>query len=150
MIKIVYSSKSPNIQRLINYVNTANELKNVSSWQWALNSLLLHYSEPISSNTTISPKEYLLAVPGFTKSEEQEKFCNDRTFSMCVETDRAFEKCQVLSDISTDYGIQPKLDCIITSNCGEKIKAGEVDVMILDADKIASFRRYKFQKLVTN
>jgi len=139
--KIISSSASLNIQRMINYVNTAKELKNATSWQWALNNLLLYYSEPISSNIIRSPKEYIFSVPGYIKAEEQGQLCKDRTFSMCIETITALNKCQALSDISISYGIQPKLNCIITPNCGKKLKAGEVDMMILDADKIASFRR---------
>lgn len=121
-------------------------MKNATSWQWALNNLLLHYSEPISSNIIKSPREYLFAAPGYVKAEEQGQLCKDRAFSMCIETTTALQKCQVLSDISITYGIQPKLNCIITSDCGKKIKSGEVDMMILDADKIALFRRYKNKK----
>lgn len=121
-------------------------MKNATSWQWALNNLLLHYSEPISSSIIKSPKEYLLTAPGYVKAEEKGQFCKDRAFSMCIETMRALKKCQVLSDISITYGIQPTLNCIITSDCGKKIKSGEVDIMILDADKIAFFRRYKNKK----
>lgn len=140
---MIYRSISSDIQRIINYVNTAKECKNSTSWQWALNNLLLHYSEPISSNVIKSPKEYLFTAPGYVKAEEKGQFCKDRAFSMCIETARAHNKCQVLSDISTAYGIQPKLNCILTSDCGKKIKSGEVDIMILDTDKIASYRRYK-------
>lgn len=145
--KTVSSSSALNIQGMINYVNTAKELKNASSWQWALNNLLLYYSEPISSNTIKSPKDYLSAAPGYITAEEKGQLCNDRTFSMCIETIRALKKCQVLSDISIIYGIQPKLKCVMTPDCGEKIKNGEVDMMILDADKIAYFRRYILYKI---
>lgn len=140
---MISSSISLNIQSMVNYVNTAKELKNATSWQWALNNLLLYYSEPISSNTIRSPKEYLSSAPGYTKAEEKGQFCKDRTFSMCIETITALKKCRTLSDISIRYGIQPKLNCIITPNCGSKLKAGEVDMMVLDADKMASFSRYK-------
>jgi len=132
---------SLNIQRMINYVNTAKELQNVTSWQWALNNLLLYYSEPISSNVIKSPKEYISEAPGYKKSEEKSQLCKKRAFSMCIETITALRKCQVLSDISMTYGIQPKLNCIINPDCGKKLKAGEVDMIILDTDKIAVFRR---------
>lgn len=127
---------------MINYTNTANELRNASSWQRALNNLLMYYSEPISSNIIRSPKEYLMDAPNYIKAEEKVQLCTDRSFSMCIETVRALKKCQVLSDISVIYGIQPKLNCVIAPDCGKKLKAGEVDIMILDADKIAFFRRY--------
>lgn len=142
--KTVSSSTALSIQNMVNYLNTAKELKNASSWQWALNSLLLHYSEPISSNIIKNPKDYLLAAPGYIKAEEKGQMCNDRTYSMCIETIRALKKCQALSDISIIYGIKPKLKCVMTPDCGEKLKNGEVDIMILDADKIAFFRRYIF------
>ncbi|VVC35460.1 Hypothetical protein CINCED_3A020998 [Cinara cedri] len=138
---IARNSTALNIQDMINYVNTAKELQNASSWQWALNNLLLYYSEPISSNTIKSPKDYLMAAPGYITAEEKGQLCNDRTFSMCIETIRALHKCQVLSDISIIYGIQPKLKCVMTPDCGKKLKSGEVDIMILDTDKIAQFRR---------
>lgn len=128
---------------MINYLNEAKELKNATSWQWALNNLLLYYSEPISSNIIKSPMEYLLAAPGYIEAEKKGQLCKDRTFSMCIETAAALKKCQALSNVSVAYGIQPKLNCVITKNCGEKLKAGKVDIMILDADRIASFRRYK-------
>lgn len=127
---------------MINYVNTAKELQNITSWQWTLNNLLLYYSEPISSSIIQSPKEYILAAPGYKEAEEKGQLCKDRTYSMCIETITALKKCQVLSDISITYGIQPKLSCIITQDCGKKLKAEEVDMMILDADKSAFFRRY--------
>lgn len=126
---------------MINYTNSANELRNASSWQRALNNLLMYYSEPISSNIIRSPKEYLMEAPNYIKAEEKLQLCTDRSYSMCVETVRALKKCQVLSDISIIYGIQPKLNCVIAPDCGKKLKAEEVDIMILDADKIAFFKR---------
>ncbi|XP_060834228.1 transferrin-like isoform X1 [Rhopalosiphum padi] len=138
---ITRNSTSLNIQRMINYVNTAKELKNATSWQWALNNLLLYYSEPISSNIIRSPKEYIFSAPGYIKAEEKGRLCKDRGYSMCIETITALKKCQALSDISISYGIQPKLNCILFPNCGKKLKDGEVDMMVLDADKIAFFKR---------
>lgn len=126
---------------MINYVNTAKELKNATSWQWALNNLLLHYYEPISSNIILSPEAYLLAAPGYVPAEEKGQLCKNRSFLMCVETMTAFKKCQALSNISIAYGIQPKLNCVFNPNCGKSLKAGEVDIMILHADNIASFKR---------
>lgn len=131
---------------MINYVNTAKELKNATSWQWALNNLLLYYSEPISSNIIRNPKEYIFSAPGYIKAEEKGRLCKDRGYSMCIETITALKKCQALSDISISYGIQPKLNCILFPNCGKKLKDGEVDMMVLDADKIAFFKRYKYTK----
>lgn len=133
---------------MINYVNTAKELKNTSSWQWALNNLLLHYYEPISSNIILSPKDYLLAASGYVPAEEKGQLCKDRTFAMCIETMAAFKKCQALSDISIAFGIQPKLNCIISSDCGKKLKSGAVDVMILHADNIASFKRLDIIQII--
>lgn len=114
---------------------------NASSWQWALTNLIEYFPEPISSKIIISPNEYLMAAPGYTAAEEKGQFCKDRTYSMCIESIRGLKKCQVLSDISLTYGIQPKLNCIHATDCGEKITAGQVDIMILDADKVANFKR---------
>lgn len=135
---------------MINYVNTAKELKNATSWQWALSNLLLSYSEPILSNIIRSPKEYLSSAPGYMNAEEKGQLCKNHTFSMCIETMAALKKCHTLSDVSMAYGIQPKLKCIFTPNCGDKLKVGEVDIMILDADQMASFRRYTRRHLKFN
>lgn len=141
-MKTVSSSTSINIQNMINYLNTAKELNNATSWQWALNNLLGSYSELISSEYIKSPRDYLLAAPGYVNAEEKAQTCKDRSFSMCVETITGLKKCQVLSDISIAYGIQPRLNCVMDSDCGETLKASNVDMMILDADKMAIFRRY--------
>lgn len=130
---------------MINYANTAKELRNATSWQFALNTLLMYYSEPVTSNIIQSPKEYLLSAPNYIEAEEKGHMCKDRSFSMCVETLRGLKKCQVLSDISMSYGIHPKLNCVITPNCGQKLKSEEVDMMVLDADKVAFFRRYEYK-----
>lgn len=131
-----------NIQGLINYLNTANKLSNATLWQWALSNLLGSYSEPTSPVKIVSPRDYLLTAPGYTNAEEKAHLCKDRLYSMCIETITAYKKCQVLSDISIAYGIQPKLNCIMNSDCGETLKAGKVDMMILNVDKMAIFRRY--------
>lgn len=127
---------------MINYLNTAKELSNATSWQWALNNVLGSYSEIISSDKTMSPRDYLLAAPSYVHAEEKAQLCKERSFSMCVETITAFKKCQVLSDISIAYGIQPKLDCVMDPDCGKTLNAGNVDMMILDTDKMAIYRRY--------
>lgn len=127
---------------MINYVNTDKEARNPPSWQWTLNSILMYYSEPISSDIIRSPREYLSAAPNYLETKKYEQLCTDRSYSMCVESIRALKKCEVLSDISIIHGIQPKLNCILVSDCGKKLKDGEVDIMVLDADKIAFFRRY--------
>lgn len=144
---IVSRSESSNVQRLINFANTAKEARNAaSSWQSALNNLLKYYSEPISSNIIQSPREYLSAAPNYMETKNDGLSCTDRLYSMCVESIRALKKCEVLSDISTIYGIQPKLKCIWASDCGNKLKDGKVDIMVLDADEIAFFRRYSKMK----
>jgi hypothetical protein len=111
-------------------------------WQWALSNLLGSYSEPTSTINIVSPRDYLLAAPGYMDAEEKAQLCKDRSFSICIETITAYKKCQVLSDISIAYGIQPKLNCVMDSDCGKTLKSGKVEIIILDADKIAIFRRY--------
>lgn len=114
---------------------------NATSWQWALTNLIEYYPEPVSSNIIKSPVEYLMKTPSYTTAEEKGQFCKNRTYSMCVESIRGLKKCQVLSDVSLTYGIQPKLNCIHAADCGKQITAGQVDIMILDVDKVAHFKR---------
>ncbi|XP_050421210.1 transferrin-like [Adelges cooleyi] len=146
---VARKSAATSIQKMINYSNNAKELKNTSSWQWSLNNLLIHYFEPITSNVIKSPKEYLSEFPGYFNSESENNKCTSRTFSMCTENSDAFKKCQTLSDIAVTYGIEPNMNCRQASECGQELENGESDVMILDADRMASYKRmYHTKKTV--
>ncbi|XP_050544987.1 transferrin-like isoform X2 [Daktulosphaira vitifoliae] len=135
-------SMSKNVQDMVNYAITAEEMKNVSSWQWSLKNLLIHYSDPIVSRVIKSPNEYLSVAPGYLKSQNKNHNCGKREFSLCVENIEAYNKCQTLSDISVAYGIEPKMNCIEVIDCAKLLENGHVDIMIIDADTLASYKRH--------
>ncbi|XP_043462916.1 transferrin isoform X2 [Leptopilina heterotoma] len=80
--------------------------------------------EPIMANSSKTPKEYLKKLfPEFYAIKDYVQCRNNRLVKWCVVTNLEIEKCEWISKIGKNYGIEPFIKCVHKINRENCIKS---------------------------
>lgn len=65
----------------------------------------------------------------------------DEKIKLCVSSNIAFKKCEVMRDVAFSRDIRPKFECILkdNENCADALRSNAVDAIVVQAKNLEEF-----------